>query len=520
MKTLAAGITEGQTLSADLEIGCDLAVVGSGAGGAVMALTAAQAGLSVVLLEEGGAYPTERFRQREDEAYPALYQDGGLRSTKDGGIAILQGRALGGGTTVNWTTCFRTPDDVVEHWRSAHAVGAVSVAELTPHWEWAEQRLGIAPIAEELVNANNRKLMEGARKLGLEVELLRRNVIGCAHTGSCGHGCPIGAKQSMLVSLIPDAIKAGAAVLTRARADRVIFEQGRAVSVECTLLDAYGLDPTGLRAIVKPRAVVVSGGAINSPALLMRSDAPDASGRLGRRTFLHPVVAVGANYDEEIVGWRGAPQAVACHAPARRGEECGYFFETAPIHPMLSALSFPGLGGAHAELLSRIKNASALIALQLDGFHDDVQGGRVVVLPSGRPALEYPIAARQWRAFVAAEKDMVRIALAAGARQVLPLVEGAAPCTSEADLAKIDDLPWQVGSAVLFSAHQMGGCMMSDDPTQGVVRSSDLRHHQLDNLYVVDGSVFPTSLGVNPQLSIYGLARLAATRIVESLKRG
>jgi choline dehydrogenase-like flavoprotein len=126
VKTLPAGITEGQTLTADLEVGCDLAVIGSGAGGAVMAAFAAQAGLSVVLLEEGGAFGVERFRQREDEAYPFLYQDGGQRATKDGAIAILQGRALGGGTTVNWTTCFRTPDYIVEHWRTKHAVGGVS----------------------------------------------------------------------------------------------------------------------------------------------------------------------------------------------------------------------------------------------------------------------------------------------------------------------------------------------------------------------------------------------------------
>lgn len=520
MKSLPAGITEGQTLTADLEIGCDVVVIGSGAGGAVMAASAAQAGLSVVVVEEGGAFGTERFRQREDEAYPFLYQDGGQRATKDGAISILQGRALGGTTTINWTTCFRTPDYIVDHWRAKHGVGGVSVAELTPHWEWAETRLGIAQVPRELVNANNQKLWDGATKLGFEVELLRRNVIGCAQTGNCGHGCPIGAKQGMLVSLVPDAIKAGAAFLTRARADRVLFESARAVAVECTLLDAWGLEPTGLRAVIKPRTVIVSGGAINSPALLMRSDAPDASGRLGKRTFVHPVVAAGCFYDEEVVGWRGAPQSVASHAPAHRGEEVGYFIEVAPIHPMLSSTSVTAFGAAHAERLAEIQRMSALIALQIDGLHDDVVGGTVSVLPSGRPALDYPIVERQWRAFREAQKTLIRIGLAAGARKVMPLHEGAQPFATEADLPRVDELPWRTGSTMLFSAHQMGGCMMSDDPKQGVVRSSDLRHHQIDNLHVVDGSVFPTATGVNPQLSIYGLAHLAATRIVDALKRG
>lgn len=520
MKTLPAGITEGQTLTTDLEIGCDLAIIGSGAGGAVMAAVAAQAGLSVVVIEEGGAFGTERFRGREDEAYPFLYQDGGQRATKDGAIAILQGRALGGGTTINWTTCFRTPDYIVDHWRAKHAVGAVSVAELNPHWEWAEQRLGIAEVPEPLINANNQKLRDGATKLGLEVAKLRRNVIGCAGTGNCGHGCPIGAKQGMLVTLLPDAIKAGAAVLTRARADRVLYETARAVAVECTLLDAYGVEPTGLRATIKPRAVVVSGGAINSPALLLRSNTPDASGRLGRRTFLHPVVAVGGFFDDDVAGWRGPPQSVASHAPAHRGDEMGYFLEAAPVHPMLAATSFTGFGGAHADLFVHLKHASALIALQVDGLHDDVVGGTVSVQPSGRAALDYPIVDRQWRGFIEAQKTLLKVALAAGARYAVTLHEGTQRFASEAELARVDALPWRTGSVVIFSAHQMGGCMMSDDAKQGVVRSTDLRHHQVDNLYVVDGSVFPTATGVNPQLSIYGLAHLAATRIVDGLRKG
>lgn len=517
---LPPGITEGQTLTDDLEIGCDVAVIGSGAGGAVMAATAAEAGLSVVVIEEGGAFGTERFRQREDEAYPQLFQDGGQRATRDGAITVMQGRALGGTTTINWTTSFRTPDYIVDHWRAKHAVGGVSVAELVPHWQWAEQRLAIAEVPQPLINANNQRLMDGANKLGMEVGLLRRNVIGCVGTGNCGHGCPIGAKQGMLVTLIPDAIKAGAAVLTRARADRVLFESARAVAIECTLLDAFGLQPTGVRAMVKPRAVVVSGGAINSPALLLRSNAPDASGRLGKRTYLHPAFAVGALLPDEVVSWRGAPQSVASHSQAHRGDEVGYFLEVAPAHPMLAALAFPAFGNMHAAFIGNLKKIFAPVALQIDGLHDDIPGGTVSVLPSGRAALDYPIVDRQWRAFADAQRTLIRVALAAGATKVVTLHEGAEPFTSEAELARVDALPWRTGSINLFSMHQMGGCMMSDDPKQGVVRSSDLRHHQIDNLFVVDGSVFPTATGVNPQLSIYGLAHLAATRIVDGLQKG
>ena len=519
MKTLAPGVLEGQTVTGDLEIGCDVCIIGSGPGGAVTAELLAKAGFVVVVLEEGGWFTKERFRQREDEAYPLLYQDGGQRTTKDTAITILQGRAVGGGTVVNWTTCFRTPDDVVDVWRTRHGATSVSIADLTPHWEAMEKRLNIAEIPLDVANRNNRTLYDGAKALGIVAAPVKRNVLGCAMTGSCGHGCPLDAKQSMLVTLLPDAVKAGAAVVSRCRVERIRYEGGRAVAVEGVMLDAFGREPTGARITVKPRMVVVSGGAINTPALLLRSDTPDRSGLLGHRTFLHPVVGSVALFTEPVRAFQGAPQSIASHAFARRADEVGYFLEAGPIHPMLASTAYPGFGRDHLAFMKLLPYVAAHLVITIDGFHDDVVGGRVSVAPSGRPVLEYPIVERQWRALKDGQKKLAEIGFAAGAHTIATGHDPPLKMTSKDDIKRVDDMPYEPCKVAVFSAHQMGGCAMSDDPKRGVVRSSDLRHHDVDNLFVVDGSVFPTSLGVNPQLSIYGLARLAATRIAAANKK-
>jgi choline dehydrogenase-like flavoprotein len=506
------GVIDGSAASADLDLSADVCVIGSGAGGAVVAAVLAEAGIGVLLVEEGGYYTHADFDMREAHTVPKLYQESLQRTTADLAISILQGRAVGGTTVVNWTTSFRTPEDVVEHWQKRHAVGGFRYADLVPHYEAIEARLSIREADVAGMNRNNKKLYDGCQAKGLSVAPTRRNVYQCVQSGYCGTGCPVNAKRSMLVTCVPDALDAGARLLFRCRVDRLVVAGGAVSAAEATLLDAGGYGVTGKRATIKARRFVLAGGAINTPAVLLRSGL-DGGGLVGTRTFLHPVIGSTGLYDEPIEAFYGAPQSAASHAFAHRGEDVGFFMEASPGYPMLASTAMPGFGAAHAKLMEGLSRRTVHIALAIDGFHDDVPGGTVKLRPSGAPLLEYVIPPRIWSAFRLAQKKLAEIGFASGAREVTTLHDPPLTMTSEAEIGRIDAAPWAPCSVGVFTAHQMGGCRMGDDPARSVVRSEDLRHHALKNLHIVDGSVFPTSLGVNPQESIYGLARLMATRI-------
>lgn len=512
-----SGFVDGASLSQDQRLTPDVCIVGSGAGGAVAAQVLANAGLEVLVVEEGGHYTRRDFDMREDTAYPHLYQEDAGRSTEDLGIAILQGRAVGGSTTVNWTTCFRTPADVVEHWRKIHGVQGFTHAELEPHWASVEERLGIAQIPLTEINRNNRLLWDGCKALGWDVSLLKRNVRGCLKSGYCGLGCPVDAKQSMLVTYLPDAVKQGATVLSRCRADRLVFERGGAKRLEATLLSADDRTPTGRKVVIEAKRFVLSAGAINGPSLLLRSGF-DADGKVGTRTYLHPTIAQLGIYDEPVEAYYGAPQSVASHHFAHRGDEVGFVLETSPAHPMLAALAAPGIGADHAQALKSLPYTAAHIALLIDGFHPEEPGGRVKLRASGAPVLDYTLPSRVFRAMADASQAMARLQLASGARESYSPHDPPCVVRSEADLPQLARMPFDTNRLTVFSAHAMGGLRLGDDPSRGLVSSDMMKVHGLDNVHVVDGSLFPTSLGVNPQLSIYGLARLASTRLAAAWK--
>ena len=515
---LDGGIKDAAELKDGAELDCDVCIVGSGAGGAVAAALLAAAGHQVLVLEEGGHHTRQNaFHMREDEAYPKLYQEAGQRATKDQGIAILQGRTVGGTTVVNWTTCFRTPEHVLEHWRSKHGVSGFSTASLTPHWQAVEERLSIAQIPLEETNPNNRALYDGCKALGLAVETTHRNVKRCMKTGYCSMGCPIDAKQSMLVTYLPDAVGKGATVLARCRVDRLHVEAGAVARAECTAIGADNWTPTGAKLTVRAKKFVLSAGAINTPAILIRSGL--GGGFVGRRTFLHPVVGTAAKFKDPIEPYYGAPQSVASHALADRGDKAGIFLEAAPMHPMLAALALTGFGDQHRRVMADLPNLAAHIALAIDGFGDGGDdGGTVEVLPSGAPRLTYDLPPRIWEALREGLRTLVRVDLAAGAEWVSSGHDPALVFSSERDLAQLDRAPFASGRVAVFSAHVMGGAKMGDDAQQSVVRSADLRHHAIANLHIVDGSVLPTSLGVNPQETIYGLAHQTATAWAQAWK--
>ncbi len=499
---------------------CDVAIVGSGAGAGITAELLTAAGLSVVIVEEGPLRSSSDFRQLESDAYPQLYQESANRKTADKAVNILQGRCVGGSTTVNWTSSFRTPSSTLAFWRERYALPEMSDEQLLPWFLQAERRLSIGPWLAA-PNSNNELLRKGAARLGIPAAAIQRNVKGCWNLGSCGLGCPTNAKQSMLVTCLPTALDNGATLLVQTQAHQLEWApDGRASAIACAPVQVNGAAATGARTRIKAKHFVIAGGAINTPALLLRSAARDPHSLLGKRTFLHPVAVSTAVFDERIEGWLGAPQTLYTdhflEVDAIDGP-IGFKLEAPPLYPVISSIALPGFGRAESAKLKSFAHSHALLALLRDGFHEQASGGSVRLRSDGSGLLDYPLTdfifdgAR--RAFLA----MAEIQFAAGARSAMPAHEMAAPYTSWAQAkAAINALPMKAYLTRILSAHVMGGCAIAGRENLGVLRPDGV-HWQVDNLSVHDGSIFPTSIGANPQLSIYGVVNKLATALAKRL---
>ena len=505
------------------QITCDVAIIGSGAGAGITAELLTNAGLKVVIIEEGPLKSSSDFNQKESEAYPQLYQESAARKTEDKAINILQGRCVGGSTTVNWTSSFRTPAATLQFWQDKFGLKDYNVDALSPYFEQAERRLNIGPWLTP-PNENNDLLRRGAAKLGIPALAIARNVKGCWNLGSCGMGCPTNAKQSMLVTTIPAALDKGAQLLVETKAERFELANGRVTELVCssTQLNTAVAQASRVQKATKiiAKHYVLAGGAINSPAVLLRSGAPDPHGTLGKRTFLHPVVMSSGVFEQKVEAWAGAPQTIytdhfldtqAIDGPI------GYKLEAPPLHPIIFASTVPGMGQTQHDLLKAFPHNHTLLALMRDGFHDQSQGGRVKLRGDGSPVLDYALTDYVMDGARRALLSMMEIQFAAGAAKVLPLHEMARTYTTWTEAKDaVNALPMKPMLTKIVSAHVMGGCGLAATEKQGVARPDGV-HWQIENLSIHDGSLFPTSIGANPQLSVYGVVNRLAQDLVKRL---
>jgi choline dehydrogenase-like flavoprotein len=522
---IAAGLARGWRVfggasgpAAPATVDCDVAIVGSGAGAGITAELLSAAGLRIVIVEEGPLKSSRDFRQLESDAYPSLYQESAARKTADKAVNILQGRCVGGSTTVNWTSSFRTPSATLAYWREHFGLEELTDDHLAPWFLRAEQRLSIGPWLVP-PNENNELLRQGALKLGIAAAAILRNVKGCWNLGSCGLGCPTNAKQSMLVTTIPAALDRGATLLVETRVQQLELQAGRVVALQCVAVAPNGA-ARGASTRITARHVVVAGGAINSPALLLRTGVPDPHRLLGARTFLHPVVLSTATFDHTVAAWDGAPQTIYSDHYLDIDPidgPIGYKLEAPPLHPLIFSTTMTGFGREAAAAFARFPNTHALLALLRDGFHAESPGGRVSLREDGSPQLDYPLTPFVMDGARRALLSMAELQFAAGAKQVQVGHELATPQASWADAkAAIVALPMQPLLTRFASAHVMGGCAMAADPARGVIRPDGV-HWQIENLSLHDGSIFPTSIGANPQLSIYGIVNKLATQLARRL---
>jgi choline dehydrogenase-like flavoprotein len=512
-------ITDASALTGPLQLEADVVIVGTGAGGGTAAETLSKAGLSVVLLEAGPLKTSSQFDMQERAAYRDLYQEGTGRGTKDGGMVILQGRSVGGSTTVNWTTSFRTPPETLKFWADQMGVSGCSVDEMAPHFSQMEKRLNIHQWPQA-PNANNAMLQKASEKLGYDWATIHRNVRGCLNLGFCGLGCPVDAKQSMLVTTIPGALDNEAKLIHHARVVRVLREGDVVTGVEAEALTSNVRGSTGQTITVRARRTVLAGGAINTPAILLRSKAPDPHDRIGKRTFLHPTTLTMAIYPESIDPFYGAPQSI--YSDHFQWESVhtgpvGFKLEVPPLQPAFAAGFYSTAGEEISSSMDQLPNTQCMIALLRDGFHEESQGGVVELGDAGQPVLDYPINQYLLEGVRRSWGIMLEMQFATGCKSARPAHKQAKHYATwkeaKAALAELQIAPHKV---TVGSAHVMGGAPMGDDPERSV-NDCDGKFHHLDNLYVMDGSLFPTSIGANPQLSIYGLVYKLSSKLAAEL---
>jgi choline dehydrogenase-like flavoprotein len=325
----------------------------------------------------------------------------------------------------------------------------------------------------------------------------------------------------MMVTTIPATLENGGELLYLARAEKLIISGETVTGLHCVAMDERCVEPTGRSIRVKAKHYVLAGGGINSPALLLRSEAPDPHKRLGTRTFLHLVNMSAGLFDEVINPFYGAPQSIySDHFQWQEGTtgKIGYKLEVPPLHPALAATLLGGFGQENARHMADLPHTHAMLALLRDGFHPDSPGGSVQLRSDGTPVLDYQVSPYVWDGLRRAFHSMAEIQFAGGAKAVMPMHADARYVKTLGEARTlIDGLNLALYRTRLGSAHVMGGCSMGEDPKNAVTDSLG-RHHQLGNLSIHDGSLFPTSIGANPQLSVYGLTAQLATSLAERLK--
>lgn len=491
----------------------DVVVVGSGAAGATCARVLAEAGVSVILVEEGPLVRTRDMRADVYSTMKSMWRQMGSQLARGRAfIPLLQGRCVGGSTVINSAIVHRLPERIHALWAREYGLGeALSYERLSRIWDQIEKELHIAPTDARIQGENNRLLQVGASALGFESHPTRRNVHRCRGSARCAQGCPHGAKQSMNLSYVPRALRHGARIYATAKVERVLAEGGRATGIEARFVDPSTGRKGPVLTVRARHAVVLAASALQTPLILAKSGIGRQSKLVGRRLQLHPATAVVGIFDRPIKLWFGATQ----------GFETSQFLEddmkieTVALPPELAAVRLPALGPELVEQLASYGHLAQWGVEVRAKSHGTVKPG----LFGFGPRYSWDAADDDVRIAKRGVAIICEMMFAAGAQTVLPGVFGIPDAVRSMDeIRKIDDLPDDPSRFHFIAAHHFGTAVMGPDPATSVVGPNG-ESHELPGLYVADGSIFPTTIGVNPQHTICGLAWHVAERIAESIPK-
>ena len=487
----------------DVEISCEVCVIGSGAGGGTAAGVLAAAGKDVVILEAGGYYDDADFDGAELNGFQRLYAEAGFAATADRSVGLLAGECVGGGTVVNYCTSFRTPDDVRAEW--AAGLPWITSLEYSASMDAVCARLSVN-LEHNKVSAREQVLERGLRALGWHVDRMPRNVVGCDQgkvCGACGYGCALGAKQSAAKTWLVDAQASGTRIFTETRAQQVRIEAGRATGVEA-------VSKKGYKVRVKCKAVVVACGSIHTPALLLRSGLRNP--HIGQHLHLHPVSNVGGVFAEEIRPWEGTMQAVYSDQHRYMDGNYGVKYETTALQPVIAVAAFPWQDPVQfRSLLGKLSRISAIGVLVRDR-----DGGTVTIDNEGHPVARYSLSDFDRKHLREGFLGAARILEAAGAQLIFS--PHAKYCSYEPGrrgsiatfAAEMDSAGWRNGQVALFSFHIMGTARLGSCAKDSVA-NPDGETWETKGLYVMDAAAFPGSSGVNPMITIEAMAHRNAS---------
>lgn len=507
-------IVHGRDLRQGFEEHCDVVVVGSGAGGAVMATLLAEAGKRVIVLEEGPYFPPQDYQRfKPSDAVRNLFREAGMMTAFGLGqtpvISMMVGRAVGGSSLLTGGVCFRIPSDVHARWVRELGLHDFSERALQSAYEEVEERVAVREVPKSMRSLGTARFVEGAEKLGIEMRSIRRNTGDeCEGNARCNFTCPAGAKRSVDVAYLPSALRHGARIVSDALVQRVLTKNGRASGVEGRLLGGPSGAPSH-RFRVKAPVVVSACGTLHTPLLLFASGLGATSPHLGNQLTLHPAARIVARFDERMNGWDGSLQSVySDHFHADGIKLVGVYTATNVL-----AAGLPGVGKQLREHVQKLPYCGAFGAM----IHDE-GGGHVRRSFSREPLFWYRMAERDLLRLRRSITILCEIALAAGAREVFPPMFGFPPITCMDQALAMERAPIDARRIECLAFHPLGSARAANDPRRGVV-NQDGECFALPGLFIADGSILPTSIGVNSQIAIMAMATRIGHKLADRFKQ-
>ena len=501
-------IVEAKDLATDLTTTADVCIVGSGAAGAVAACDLAEEGLSVVVVEEGKYYPEDEMRKmKPSQALRHLYRDYGSVAPMGEGdtpaIPILCGKAIGGSSLLTGGVIYRTPERIVDKWREELSLKEISRKALDKVFDDLERELPVMETPAKLRSKSTRLFKKGCEALGYSMRPIKRNMVDCKGCSQCNFYCPHGAKKSVDKQFIPRSRDAGARYYAGFKVTKLRTQSGRITEAMATY---RGTDGMRHKLTVRAKLFVMAAGTIHSSALLLANRLADGSGLLGRNLSIHPSFRAYAEFDEPVYGWRGALQSMECN----EFTDQGITFNSIFVPPSMTAAGLPSAGAELRRAVSQMKHLA-----MFGGMVEDEGNGRVRALPGGGPLITYRLGRRTLSQMVETSLLLARIFLAAGAKKIYLSAHSIPPVRSVDDIEKVDRAAVKGKDFESVAFHPLGTARLGSDPKNSVVTEFG-QSWDVPNLFVVDGSIVPSSIRVNSQMTVMAMARWCSTYIREN----